>query len=273
MLLGDVNMENEAFEDALTDYDAALEHQAIAGYGDDDRRGAEVHFKRSSAAQFLGRIDAALEAVRTAVSILTRHKAGLSAKEWATEETKEEAIAGVDAVLEELNDKEEELETTAQEEESTKAAMRGAMSQLTAIMAQQNGHAPAGGDIGSNTNANAGAASGRGPDAAARPPGASPVKDLGVVGRGTKRINLAPLAEGGAAGASTAAPAGPQPKKKRSLEDLMGSAGEGETTIGFGGASEPEKQTKKEENAPAAAAPANPEEAALPAFLQAYTKK
>lgn len=77
------------------------------------------------------------------------------------------------------------------------------------------------------------------------------VKDLGVVGRGTKRINLAPVSATETA-AKPAANGEPAPKK-RALEDMMGGSAAGETTVGFGG-------DKKEE----AAVPA------VPAFLQAF---
>ena len=250
MLLGDVNMENEAFEDALADYDAAIEHLNTAGLDSDDRRVAEIQFKRCCAAQFLDRIDEALSAVNAAVKSLQRRKTALT----ASGEDKASEIADVDAVLEELKEKVEELEGVAEEAAATKAAMKGAMAQLTAAMAakasnETNGASGSGGGAsGALTNANGDAA---------RPPGASPIKDLGVVGRGTKRINLAPVSTGPAAGA---APAGePEPKKKRSLEDLMGpSDAGGDTAIGFG--------------APAAAsAPA--EAPAVPAFLQNYAKK
>lgn len=273
MLLGDVNMENEAFEDALADFAAALEHQTAAEFPPDDRRRAEVHFKRCFAAQFLDRIDEALEAVRTAVDILNRHKSSLADKEWENEKEHEEAVAGVDAILEELNEKVEELETAAKEEEATKAAMRSAMSQLTAAMAAQSGATIAPGESSKD------GATGNGAQPA-RPPGASPVKDLGVVGRGTKRINLAPMAEGpagtaGGVGASNSAAEPQLKKKKRSLEELMGASGEGDTIIGFGGPSKAEGGTKKEASGPAAAAaPATkPEDAPVPAFLQAYSKK
>jgi HAT1-interacting factor 1 len=250
MLLGDVNMENEAFEDALADYDAALENLAAAGLDTDDRRVAEIQFKRCCAAQFLDRIEDALAAVNAAVKSLQRRKAALA----ASGEEKASEIADVDAVLEELKEKVEELESVAEEAAATKSAMRGAMAQLHAAMAakaanEANGASVSG--VGALTNA--------ANSEPARPGGASPIKDLGVVGRGTKRINLAPVSTATGAGATAAAPTGEaEPKKKRSLEDLMGpSDAGGDTSIGFGAAPD----------APAAA------EAPVPAFLQNYAKK
>jgi tetratricopeptide (TPR) repeat protein len=245
MLLGDVNMENEAFEDALNDYDAALEHLSAAGIGSDDRRVAEIQFKRCCAAQFLDRIEDALGAVNAAVKCLQSRKSVLA----ADREDKATEIADVDAVLEELKEKVEELEGVAEEAAATKAAMRGAMAQLTAAMAakaanEANGASGSGGAL---TNAANG-------DAAR--PGASPIKDLGVVGRGTKRINLAPVGDAGDAAAAPTAGAGePEAKKKRSLKDLMGpSNAGGDTSIGFG-------------------APSAAEAAPMPAFLQNLAKK
>ncbi|KAH7621268.1 hypothetical protein Ndes2526B_g03609 [Nannochloris sp. 'desiccata'] len=246
MLLGDVNMENEAFEDALNDYDAALENLAAAGIESDDRRVAEIQFKRCCAAQFLDRIEDALAAVNAAVKSLQRRKTALA----ATGDDKSTEIADVDAVLEELKEKVEELEGVAEEAAATKAAMRGAMAQLTAAMAAKAAN-EANGASGSGGGALTNAANGE----AARPPGASPIKDLGVVGRGTKRINLAPVGAAAATPAATAPASEPDAKKKRSLEDLMGpSDAGGNTSIGFG-------------------APAAAEAVPVPAFLQKFAKK
>ncbi|KAL4459207.1 hypothetical protein ABPG75_014072 [Micractinium tetrahymenae] len=114
----------------------------------------------------------------------------------------------------------------------------------------------------------AAAASGAG---AAAPAAEAPaVKNLGVVGRGTKRINLQPVQTNVPAPdpGTTAAAGEPAAKKKRSLEDLMGGSEGGETTIGFGSSAAPAAPaTKAEEPAKEAAKPA--EAPAVPAFLQA----
>ena len=57
-------MENEAFDDALAEYGAALGHQTGARFAPDDRRAAELHFKRCFALQLLNRPAEALEAVQ-----------------------------------------------------------------------------------------------------------------------------------------------------------------------------------------------------------------
>jgi len=253
MLLGDVNMENEAFEDALNDYDAALKNLNAAKISSDDRRIAEIQFKRCCAAQFLDRIEDALAAVNAAVQSLQHRKTVLS----ASGDDKATEIADVDAVLEELKEKVEELEGVAEEAAATKAAMRGAMAQLTAAMAAKAAD-EANGASGSGGGALTNAANGD----AARPTDASPIKDLGVVGRGTKRINLAPVGAAAVASAATAPTGEPEAKKKRSLEDLMGPSDAGaDTSIGFGAP-------------PAAATTAPPAQAVpVPAFLQQFAKK
>ena len=231
MLLGDVNMENEAFENALADYDAALEHQTVAGFPSDDRRIAELQFKRVFALQFLDRIEDALVAVNAAVDVLQRRRAALL-QEGGVENVK--TAADVDAVLEEVKDKVQELETVLEETAATKMALKGAMTQITAAMAAK------------NTNTNTNGASGSGAGASGAVPGASPVKDLGVVGRGTKRINLAPMA----------------------VETGGGGGGGGETVIGFGGGG----GTTAVVGTTNAATTTEGDVGTVPAFLQAYKK-
>jgi nuclear autoantigenic sperm protein len=249
-LLGDVNMEEDAFDAALANYDAGLAHQAAAGFAPDDRRAAELHFKRCFALQLLDRPEESLEAVRTAAAVLRLRQASLAAPEGARPEGSAppgaNEVSDVATVLEDLEAKVEELEGVVAEVAATKAALRSTMEQLAGVQAGK--AAAAAGGPQSTEQA--------GFD---RPVVVSPVKDLGVVGRGRKRINLAPEGAAGAgAGAAAAAAAGPEPKKKRSLEDLMGGAG-GDSATGFGAP------------APAAAAaPAAPQAAPLPAFLQAY---
>ena len=244
MLLGDVATENEAWEDAVADYDAALEHHAAAAAGEADRRVAEVHFKRACVLQFMDKIEEALGAVGAAVATLEGAKAALAGKE---DEDSHRQVADVEAVLEELKDKVEELEGAAQEAAATRTAVRGAMEQLGAAMAAAAGGSGGGGPSGEVGNLGTASV------------GASPVKDLGVVGRGTKRINLAPVsAPSGAAPAEEAQEgAAPVPKKKRSLEDLRGGAAGDSATVGFG--AEP--------------AAANGSAPAVPAFLAALAKK
>lgn len=226
MLLGDVNMENEAFETALQDYNAALEHQAIANFPSDDRRTAELHFKKCCALQFMNRNMEALEAVTAAVEILQRRKATLAPVEGDVAAE----VAEVDAVLEDLKEKMEELEAAAKEEASTKAAVRGVMEQLGAAMEAPANDARGAESIGFDKPASL---------------ATTPVKDLGVVGRGTKRLNLAPMPIGGEAA-----------EKKGIL------AAEG-----------PDAKKARAEALDAGPKPDHKTELAIPAFLQAFTAK
>lgn len=213
VLLGDVALENEAFNDSLVDYDQALKYQKMAKYPEDDRRVAEVFFKRVMALQFLERPEDALVDVGNAQVILEKRLKNLRD---GTEENKGE-IDDVTAILDDLNDKKGELEAQAKEKKAMADAVRGALShfhqQTKTDEAPQN-------ELKGTSKSNM----------------ASPVKDLGVVGRGTKRINLAPVPANGQAPDTTKDSTEDAPeaskKPKRTMEDLMG--GNGETDIGFG---------------------------------------
>lgn len=232
MLLGDVAMENGTFEAAVADYDACLEHYKGANVTEHDRRIAEVQFKRCCSLQFLDRIDEAMKAVQQAIAVLERRKeAALSSED---EKTAAE-LKDMDEVLEELKEKVEELKSASEEAEATRNALRGAMQQIGNAMAAAGGGQTAvegGGGSGFGEFKEKGTVA-----AAVAATGTSPVKDLGVVGRGTKRITLAPASIAAAPGeenkmlSSDAAGAHePAEKKKRSLKDLMG--GEN-ATVGF----------------------------------------
>ncbi|EFN53411.1 hypothetical protein CHLNCDRAFT_58502 [Chlorella variabilis] len=254
-LLGEVAMESDDFETALAELDASLAH-LLKFVKEDDRRIAELQYKRCSALQFGGHNEAALAAVQAACGCLAKRREALAAKLAAPAEgddadklkAESEDVA---ALLEDLQEKVTELQDQVAEDAAKTNMIRSTLMQLTAAAGggpQQ--QAGSGGD----TLQAAGGGGGGG------------VQNLGVVGRGTKRINLQPVqtnvpaAVGG--GAAACAPVGAEPaaKKKRSLEDLMG--GGGETTIGFGSAPAPAPAA-----APAAAQPAAP--SPVPAFLQA----
>lgn len=68
----------------------------------------------------------------------------------------------------------------------------------------------------------------------------SKVQDLGVVGRGTKRITLQPMqpSSAGAGDAPAGTAGGSEVSRKRSLNDIMGGPG-GSTTTGFGAPAAP----------------------------------
>jgi len=244
VLLGDVSMEKEDFEECLAEYETSLEYYAELDTVREDRRVAEVHFKRSCALQFLGRPDEALTAVKLAVEVLHRKKATLLRTDG--EEAKA-TLTDVEAVLEELNEKVEELTAAAMEQSAMRTAVRGAMEQISAAM------------VGVGKVSGVGSV---GQEPSSHPAGPSPVKDLGIVGRGTKRINLASVGGQTTDGSVSVGPEGevgevPVPKK-RSLEDMMSGPSNGDTTVGFG------KEEKAQGN--------GDQETAVPAFLMAYRK-
>jgi len=220
VLLGDVALENEAFNDSLIDFDQALKYQKMAKYPEDDRRVAEVYFKRVMALQFLERPEDALVDVGTAQIILEKR---LKSLKEGTDENRGE-IDDVTAILDDLNDKKGELEAQAREKKAMADAVRGALSHFH--QQQQEPSDAMQNELKGTSKSNM----------------ASPVKDLGVVGRGTKRINLAPVSD-----ADPSSAPGPSSKEKdtpdddgamntkkskpRTMEDLMGG---GEEEIGFG---------------------------------------
>ena len=211
-LLGDVALENEAFNDSLVDYDQALQYQKLARYLNDDRRGAEIHFKKVMALQFLQRPEDALVEVQAAQDILHRKMESLK----QTDGEKSPEYEDVKCILEEMNEKKLELESQAKEQAAMAEAVKGIMSQFksTAASASQKG---LGDELAPTTN---------------KSNLASPVKDLGVVGRGTKRINLAPMDSTGQQNSKEGKElVGPsETKKARNLEDLMGG---NDACIGF----------------------------------------
>lgn len=200
-LLGDVAMENESFEDALEDFNSALKAAETAGMPKSERRVAEIHFKRSIVLHYLGKLEEALQSVKCAIESLDQHKAKLIQEDT----TSEESVKQVDVILDELQTKVEELESALKEMAATKEAMKGVFQEYA--------------KTGNNVKD-------------------SPIKDLGIVGRGQKRINLVPEQELPTANPSVAAN-NIANKKQRSLETLMrpnqnASMAAGQTVIGFG---------------------------------------
>jgi nuclear autoantigenic sperm protein len=222
VLLGDVAQENEAFEDCLADYQQALLYQKMAGYEEGDRRTAEVYFKRVMALQFLQRPEEALLDVENAKRILERRLEMIKSDDKDTGSEGED----VTAILEDLKEKRTELEALAEEKRAMADAVRGALSKITQQQQQQqqqdaetdNSLAP----TGNKSNIT------------------SPVKDLGVVGRGTKRIKLEPTAvvpvkaDDQADDQAEDQTEDQADEKKRNLEEvLQGGGAPGDTTIGF----------------------------------------
>ncbi len=214
VLLGDVAQENEAFEDCLADYQQALLYQRMAGYEEGDRRTAEVYFKRVMALQFLQRPEEALLDVENARRILERRLDVI--KSDGNDNAPE--FEDVAAILEDLKEKRTELEALAEEKKAMADAVRGALSKITQQRDDETDNSLAPTSNKSNVT--------------------SPVKDLGVVGRGTKRIKLEPAAveavkeedEGAADETNDKAKA----SEKRDLEEVLkGGEAAGDTTIGF----------------------------------------
>eukprot|EP00887_Chlorella_sp_A99_P007057 scaffold2.g7057.t1 len=269
LLLSDVAMESDDFDTALTGVRAVVDVRETQH--ETDRRIAEAEYKRCMALQFSNRPQEALDAVQAAVACLKKKQAALQAQEEAAGEGVEDAklaaeLEDVAAVLVDLQDKVAELEgVLGQLGTAMGAGSSGSRPPSERLPAQQGQqHQGAAEQAGFDKRGSAA------PAAPAAPSGA--VQNLGVVGRGTKRIKLQPLPAGGptavatVGGQSTAAAgaaAGEPAKKKRSLEDLMGGQGS-ETTVGFGApavGAAPKAAAPTSE--PATAAPP-----ALPAFLQ-----
>jgi HAT1-interacting factor 1 len=184
VLLGDVALENEAFENSLIDYQQALDYQKLARYAGDDRRTAEVYFKCVMALQFLERPEDALVDVQRAQDILEQKLQNLKNDKDSQE------IQDVSGILEDLQDKKTELQAQAQEKKAMSDAVRGALSKIQQQQGKEQEHQQ-------EQEQQQGKEHGQG-DVSLAPTGnksnvTSPVKDLGVVGRGTKRIKLEPV--------------------------------------------------------------------------------
>jgi tetratricopeptide (TPR) repeat protein len=239
LLLGDVAMENGAFEAALADYDAAMEASVAAKYGNSDRRVAVIHYQRCLALQFSGLPEEAMTAVKSAIAVLQACKTQLTGSQSANN-----VNTDVDAVLEELKAKVEELDVSIEELVSTRTAVRGAMQQL--VSATASGDKPATGDADQSVP--------------------TYVKDLGVVGRGTKRINLVPTSTAALCNSADAGDAQPAAKKKRSLEDIMGGSG-GSSGVGF-----EKNEEQDQEQSGCMNGNVDSEPSTMPAFLAVYQK-
>lgn len=184
--LADVNMENEAFEDALADIESAMDFHKKAGVGDDDRKVADLQFRKCmvssfnntvmdaisrtsniqiqslqnnlQALQFIGRNKEALESVKDAMATLDRCKTKTTAEangDDVPEEKKQAAIKTVKdlaTVLDELKDKVEELNGVIEEEEATRGMVRGMVAQLAAAQQAQQGEGSALGPAATNNS-------------------------------------------------------------------------------------------------------------------------
>eukprot|EP00884_Botryococcus_braunii_P016391 jgi/Botrbrau1/3435/Bobra.139_1s0015.1 len=170
-------------------------------------------------------------------------------------------ISDLEPVMEELKEKMAELKEAIAVANSQREMVRSAFSQLSGVLGGAMGGPlqPVGGTAGPNLLSSS--------SGGAREPAAAAVQDLGVVGRGRKRIQLqpVPIPQNNAAPSAkgdAGPPAAPPAKPKRSLEDLMGSAN-GESHIGFGNGNAPGNK-KLKPDATSGAASKNAEAATCP---------
>lgn len=251
-LLADIGMEQENFESAMQDHKCALQLLSTILQAD-DRRLAELHYKMCLTLQYLDQPEDSLKEIKIAVKLVETRIDNIKAAPGAIQQKRLSSVAaseagasastsasaavqGVDAaasaaastsaseaskqeqadlesVLEDMYEKVEELQQVLKEHISTKNALKAAFSQVA-------------GSLGAPQLGQGSSSAGAGPTTAPAP---SAVVDLGVVGRGTKRVTPMPLPSGAAGPSALPAPvAAPQ---KRSLEDLMS----GGATSGFGG--------------------------------------
>lgn len=211
--LGDIGLENEAFEGALGDYQEAAE--LLAGLGGDAaagpsaapapselaRRRAEALYKQGVAWQFLDNAGEALSAVQAAGRELDALLASGA-------EPPSEDLAALRA---ELEDKTVELRAAVEEQAQATAAVKALLKQYTgALLGSAKDGSGASGVQGAS-----------GATLAEPSAEAAPVKDLGVIGRGTKRVTLQPRNAPAAGAEESKAKDAGDDKKRRRLEDLM----------------------------------------------------
>ncbi|KAL0043275.1 hypothetical protein WJX79_000079 [Trebouxia sp. C0005] len=242
-LLADIGMEQENFESAMQDHKHALELLSTILQAD-DRRLAELHYKMCLTLQYLDQPEDSLKEIKVAVKLVETRidnikaapgsagqtqpspaagteavsEAGASASApagtqgdaaaasagastSASESSKQEQ-ADLESVLEDMHEKVEELQQVLKEHISTKNALKAAFSQVA-------------GSLGAPQLGQGSSSAGAGPSTAPAP---GAVVDLGVVGRGTKRVTPMPLPSGASGPSALPAPVAAQ---KRSLEDLM----------------------------------------------------
>lgn len=232
--LADIYGEDEKFEEATKEYELAVE---LLRSEDpvNHRRISEVYYKLQYAHLVLGDVTQALANTNKALASLDAARVGLEDQINSLPEDDEEGAAKLQGLIDDIAAFMEEMELTRQSQEDSakeQAALRESIKNtLLATMQARQGSVPS--SSAAATEA-AGPSSGA-PQLAAPTNPTAIVQDLGVVGRGSKRITLQPMqppvagADGGAAGAGDASA-----PRKRSLMDIMGGAPGGVTTTGFG---------------------------------------
>ncbi|DBA78663.1 hypothetical protein WJX77_011361 [Trebouxia sp. C0004] len=248
-LLADIGMEQENFESAMQDHKRALELLSTILQAD-DRRLAELHYKMCLTLQYLDQPEDSLKEIKIAVKLVETRIDNIKAAPGAVQQTQpisaaasaadasasasaatqggdaaafaaastsaseasKQERADLESVLEDMYEKVEELQQVLKEHISTKNALKAAFSHVA-------------GRFGAPQLGQGSSSAGAGPSTA---PASSAVVDLGVVGRGTKRVTPMPLPSN-AAGPSVL-PAPVAATQKRSLEELIS----GGATSGFG---------------------------------------
>eukprot|EP00891_Asterochloris_glomerata_P008482 jgi/Astpho2/8482/fgenesh1_pg.00125_%23_5_t len=223
-----------------------------------ERQKAELHFKLAMALQFAEKPEQALKEIKVAIRILEGRIDRVRQQQEAPAEgaapgdrlgagapplqTPEQEVKDMEEVLEDLHDKVDELEEEVKTNASTRASLRATFAQVTSQITASQGQADSSSSLGPGPSSSADVA-----------PAAPQVVDLGVVGRGKRRVT--PVAVGGAASAApvsagtAAGPSQPPPAgSKRSFANLMG--GE-QPPAGFPAAA-PLSGTSQNANGPAA---------------------
>ena len=208
LLLGDIKLEDEDWDAALMEYDDALKYLVLCGSKPSDRRRADVQFKRCLVLEFMQQpADALLAAQAANESLQDRYSAlkeeMAKASDDGTASKLNTEVADIGALIKEMKYKIEELEEAVQENEATKTLLKTALAQTVA-------------NAGATEQATCDDASG---SVVAEKP---QVQNLGVVGRGTKRITLAPTPADPPKSEGISESKEPGTKKARSVEDLMG---------------------------------------------------
>ncbi|KAK9827868.1 hypothetical protein WJX74_006810 [Apatococcus lobatus] len=189
ILLGDIGMEQEAFDGALADYSESIQllkqEKSIA------RKMAELHYKTALALQFLDEPEKALEHTNVAIGHCKIQLQGAEALPGkgtdAVADSDKSQGADLKGILVDLQAKADDLQDAIQQRTSTKNAMKAAFMQLA-------------GSVDPLAQGSVAASSSQPPPAVgnAIKSADGAVRDLGVVGRGSKRIKLAPAPLSGA---------------------------------------------------------------------------
>lgn len=127
LLLGDVSMETENFEQAIQEYESAVS-TVDALFSSTDRRVAEAHYKYALALEYGGKKDEALNELDRVTSSLQRRLKELDDKDGEAKELKQ--------LLEDLLAKREDLQTAGGSVKAQEEATEALAAELQAKIAQ-----------------------------------------------------------------------------------------------------------------------------------------